>query len=426
MNNEIRNVTIITIGSLGDFIPYFALAKEFKRKGYTVTLASHEKYRQRTESEGLLFKPIKLNPEEMIRDAMSKLMLANEQNTLIFVTEMARVLFPFVESLIEDVEKAVKGSDVLLYSALVLGAPDAAQKYGVKAYAALLQPLTPTNEIHSSFSKDVLFGKLLYNKFSYHAAWLMFWIIFKDIVNNIRENRYELKRIKTLTPYLWHKKMGIRYIYGFSKYILQRPKDWDSSNYVTGFWFNDEAENFPEKKSFEEFINDSQEKPIYIGFGSMSIANEDKIEKIVNSVLRDTSERIVLFTGGTELKIDNDRVFSCDYMPHNIVFPKVKAVMHHGGSGTTSIALRNGIYQIIMPIFADQFLWGEQVFKHGFGLKPMPFFKTKIEKIVQNLKNMKIDESGKILRECSDNIKSENGTLRVVDIVEKTFHRKVL
>jgi len=267
MNKEICRITIITIGSLGDFIPYFALAKEFKKKGYIVTLASHERYRLRTENAGLLFKPIRLNPEEMIKDAMSNLMLANEQNTLIFVTEMARVLFPFVEKLIEDVEDAVKGADVLLYSALVLGAPDAAQKYGVKAYAALLQPLTPTSEIHSSFSKDVPFGKVLYNKLSYHAAWIIFWVIFKDIVNNIRENKYELKRIKTLTPYLWHKKMGIRYIYGFSRYILSKPKDWDSSNYVTGFWFNDEVEEFPKSELFNKFINDSNVEKVLLPAG---------------------------------------------------------------------------------------------------------------------------------------------------------------
>ena len=57
-----------------------------------------------------------------------------------------------------------------------------------------------------------------------------------------------------------------------------------------------------------------------------------------------------------------------DEEPHDLLFPQVSAVIHHGGAGTVATAARAGVPQIVLPQAADQFLWRSQVV--GLGLGP--------------------------------------------------------
>jgi UDP:flavonoid glycosyltransferase YjiC (YdhE family) len=57
---------------------------------------------------------------------------------------------------------------------------------------------------------------------------------------------------------------------------------------------------------------------------------------------------------------------SCEE-PHGVLFPRVRAVIHHGGAGTVATAARAGVPQIVLPQAADQFLWRGQVVRLGLG-----------------------------------------------------------
>ena len=43
-----------------------------------------------------------------------------------------------------------------------------------------------------------------------------------------------------------------------------------------------------------------------------------------------------------------------DFAPHEVVLPKVRALVTHGGWGTVSRALRLGVPMVIIPLFGDQ------------------------------------------------------------------------
>ena len=49
--------------------------------------------------------------------------------------------------------------------------------------------------------------------------------------------------------------------------------------------------------------------------------------------------------------------------------PKVDAVVHHGGAGTTAAGLRFGKPTMIVPFFGDQPFWSAMVAKAGAGAK---------------------------------------------------------
>ena len=58
-------------------------------------------------------------------------------------------------------------------------------------------------------------------------------------------------------------------------------------------------------------------------------------------------------------------VLEIDQAPHDLIFPRVDAVLHHGGAGTTAAVLRAMKPSVIKPFFGDQFFWAEQVEKVG-------------------------------------------------------------
>ena len=57
--------------------------------------------------------------------------------------------------------------------------------------------------------------------------------------------------------------------------------------------------------------------------------------------------------------------FVVEKVPHDWLFPKIDAALHHGGAGTTGASLRAGIPTLIKPWFGDQFFWGARVQKLG-------------------------------------------------------------
>lgn len=76
-----------------------------------------------------------------------------------------------------------------------------------------------------------------------------------------------------------------------------------------------------------------------------------------------------------------ETILCIDAVPHDWLFPRVSAVVHHGGSGTTATGLRYGKPTVVVPFFADQPFWGGQVHRLGAGPKPIPFAKLNIERL---------------------------------------------
>jgi UDP:flavonoid glycosyltransferase YjiC (YdhE family) len=64
-------------------------------------------------------------------------------------------------------------------------------------------------------------------------------------------------------------------------------------------------------------------------------------------------------------------VFILDSAPHAWLFPRMAAVVHHGGAGTTAAALRAGVPAVIVPFIVDQPFWGARVKALGVGPDPI-------------------------------------------------------
>jgi vancomycin aglycone glucosyltransferase len=109
--------------------------------------------------------------------------------------------------------------------------------------------------------------------------------------------------------------------------------------------------------------------PIYAGFGSMPYGGRERVSRLLVQAAERAGQRIVIYRGWARIPDvgDSDGCLFVDEEPHGVLFPRVRAVIHHGGAGTVATAARAGVPQIVLPQAADQFLWRGQVVRLGLG-----------------------------------------------------------
>lgn len=127
------------------------------------------------------------------------------------------------------------------------------------------------------------------------------------------------------------------------------------------------------------------EPPVYAGFGSMGDAHPERTSRAVIEGVRAAGRRLVLSSGWAGFghaaergKLVGDDVIVVGPVSHWLLFPRVAAIVHHGGAGTTGAALRAGRPQLVVPHLFDQFQWGQWVARAGVGPEPEPLPKRRL------------------------------------------------
>lgn len=134
--------------------------------------------------------------------------------------------------------------------------------------------------------------------------------------------------------------------------------------FQTGAWVL--TDNRPLPPDVEAFL-EGGEPPIFAGFGSMPASGE--VSRVLVAAARASSRRLILSEGWANLELvehASDCLVVGD-VSHDLLFPRVAAVVHHGGAGTTAAAARAGVPQVITPMFGDQFYWSSRVAELGIG-----------------------------------------------------------
>jgi vancomycin aglycone glucosyltransferase len=132
----------------------------------------------------------------------------------------------------------------------------------------------------------------------------------------------------------------------------------------TGAWIFADSSSLPTE--VEDFLGEG-EPPIYAGFGSMPASQSTS--RTVIEAARAAGRRVILARGWADLGLTDDApdCIATGDVNHQALFPRVAAVVHHGGAGTTTAAARAGVPQVITPMFSDQFYWAERMRALGTG-----------------------------------------------------------
>ena len=117
-----------------------------------------------------------------------------------------------------------------------------------------------------------------------------------------------------------------------------------------------------------------------------------------------------------------ENVFVVDSAPHSWLFPRMAAVVHHGGAGTTAEGLRAGVPTVIVPFVFDQPFWGARIKAMGLGPEPIPKKKLTADRLASAIRKA-VTDSGMRQRasSCGAAIRAENGVSNAVELVKQYF-----
>ena len=109
--------------------------------------------------------------------------------------------------------------------------------------------------------------------------------------------------------------------------------------------------------------------PIYFGFGSTPIQSPSDTIGMITAACTELGERALIYSGesGSNCIAHSDQVKLVGPTNYAAVFPICRAVVHHGGAGTTAAALRAGIPMVVLWDVADQPIWAAQVIRMKVG-----------------------------------------------------------
>ncbi len=188
---------------------------------------------------------------------------------------------------------------------------------------------------------------------------------------------------------------------------------------MTGYWFLDAAADWTPPAALMKFLN-SGKPPVYIGFGSMGSRKPAATAALVLAALDRSGQRGILLSGWGGLSQANlpDTVLMVESIPHSWLFPRMAAVVHHGGAGTTAAGLRAGVPSIVIPFFGDQLFWGQRVAKLGVGTAPIPRKQLTVELLAQAIDRAVTDPV--MIRQAANlgaKIQAEDGIAHAVAVI---------
>jgi sterol 3beta-glucosyltransferase len=161
--------------------------------------------------------------------------------------------------------------------------------------------------------------------------------------------------------------------------------------------------------------------PVYVGFGSMVNRNPQRLAMLVVAALQQAKVRGIVATGWGGLQADKlpDTIFKLEQAPHDWLFPRMAAVVHHGGAGTTAAGLRAGKPTLICPFMGDQPFWGSRVQALGVGPAAIPQKKLSAASLAEALRTVTSDGAmGEKARQLGEQIRQEDGVANAIALLE--------
>lgn len=419
-----KPITLLTSGTRGDVQPYLALGLGLQAAGYRVVVATHANFRALVESRGLPFVMVEGSPNDLLArgDGQSALTfdgnwLRSARATLKFLRE-ARPLF---ESMLVSAWEACRDAGALIVGLATTWGDHIAQALGVPCVWGLSQPFSRTRAFPSAFQPFTFSLGYAYNWLTHLALEQLMWQPWRAVINRWRRRTLGLPGVAFTGPYPELYSRPTPFVYGFSPLVVPRPADWPASCVVTGYWFLDPLPEWSPPADLLRFL-DAGSPPIYIGFGSMGLRRPRAALAAIAHATEAARLRAVISLDSAsagDLSLP-PHVLPITDIPHDWLFPRMAAVVHHGGAGTTAAGLRAGAPTVIAPVGVDQFFWGARVAALGVGPRPIPQRALTAEKLAEALLRATQDEGMKTrARALGQGLAAEDGVARAVEVIRK-------
>ncbi|MBT4408362.1 MAG: glycosyltransferase family 1 protein [Bacteroidetes bacterium] len=411
-------IILTSIGTQGDIEPFLAIGKILKEKGHHVICAFSEKFRELTESCDIEFASLGRKNDDS---------LENDATRTVIGGSGIKKLFAYIKLMrLAQSQKVPQEKELKLYELVKQEKPDRIVYHSKNVYPLIWEYknrgktifVCPFAYFHYIKGHTFFFGKNygeLFNKLTFKLSDFGVvtatmaakkWLQIKDITT-----RRELKNII-------HSR---KFIYTISPSVFPRPGYWESNIKVLGHQELKRKTDWKPEKKLTEFI-EKHEKILFITFGSMPNPEPKQKTKIILEILERNKIPAIINTASGGLvkpdKFNSELIYFVSQISYYWIFPKMYAVIQHGGAGTTHLAIKYACATMIIPHFMDQFVWDRITFDLGVGPKGV-----KISKITNKNLEPKVLEllNNKSFKEKSAKIANQMKKEDFKDEVYKTI-----
>ena len=362
---------ILCLGTYGDVAPYVALGAKLKANGHEITIAAHEKARSLCQRFLLNFSPIggdmsvEATPEES-----RMLFEAKGIWKIISFFKLTMLMKRVLGVQLRDCLAVAKGADCLIYHPATFAGPHLAERFQIPAIRMNLQPEHPTKEHPSCLVPMPKWLGWLGKWLGHFSSQQFLWQVFRGEINRWRWEALGLANSPFWKPTNYSR---IYNLVAFSSVLIPRPTDWHPSVKMSGFCRLKEADTWTPPPELTRFLQEG-EAPLYLGFGSLSDTFDSPIIRAMIEVLQEKKVRAIIPKNlpGLETISLPSHILPIGYTPHDFLFPRMSALIHHGGVGTLAAGLYAGKKTLVIPCIVDQFFWGDKVAEWGVGPAPIP------------------------------------------------------
>lgn len=365
-------LVLLALGSRGDVEPMAALAGALVDAGVETRVVALAEYAPLVDGLGASFVPIEArlpDPVEEVATLTGRLVHAGPTGQAIVLRNWLRRIAPRV---VDAVLGGVRPGDPIVTGVLtrelsLLLTREAGARMATVVHTGLL----PTVHRQSYQLPQYYSGWAPYDRWGSGFGWVLASTLGGSLARVARRRlgARDPRGRRLVTD------LADRYpiVVAASPVLVPPASDWPPMAAQTSHLVGPPAAVDPPAELAAFLGEDEHPRPVYVGFGSMTgSVGSSTLDPVVEAARR-TGRRLVtpVLTGMTPGPVD-DLVLAVPAVPHDWLFPKVAAVVHHGGAGTTYRGLRSGVPSAGVPFGVDQPYHAGRLTALGVGPAPLP------------------------------------------------------
>lgn len=368
-------VVLIAVGTHGSFNPFVAVAKDLLALGLDAVIAAPEACRALCERERVPFRPVRPSMEQIVADtglneeAVTRAMFSSWK----FVLQ--KVVVPYAHETFEDLAGILNGADLAITSNASILGRIAAEAAHVKHMSILLQPMALSSEWDPP-----VFGSLAFLPSLRHrlGRWSVrpFIGLIESASQRILAPMSKLRALAGAPTFTGNEAregpLSSEAVFAlYSPAWAPLPQSAPSHVIAAGFSYYDGGRTMCLGNGPLQAFLDSGDAPLVFTLGTFAVYAEDGFFERSAEAVRRLGCRAVFLVGHGQAekygKLGGVGTFVSEYVPHSSLFPKARAVIHHGGVGTIAQAMRAGAPQLVCPRYGDQFDNAARICRVGLG-----------------------------------------------------------
>ncbi|MEU4160442.1 glycosyltransferase [Actinoplanes sp. NPDC026670] len=414
-------ILVLTLGTRGDVQPFVALAVELRERGHDTVVAAPARFADLFADRGLAFAVIDDGPLRVLdTSAVGDVATGGLRAKVALMRQMPAMFTRVLDDCWQVASTGPgAGADVIVHNGQVIAGQHVAELLGIPAVLALPMPMyVPTRAFPWPGQEFPARLPAALNRVTYtgmKAPTLMF----ARTVDSWRDRLGLPRRRGRHDPLLRPEGGPVPVLHAISPAVVPRPADWPPSAHVTGYWFTPPSASVLPAELCEP--DDDGEPLVYVGFGSMAGPDPTAMTEVVVQALRTAGVRGVLAGGWGGLReVPPPDAWLTGDVPHDLLFPRVSAIVHHGGAGTTAAAIRAGRPQVVCPFVGDQPFWGRRMRQLGVAPDPLDLRRLDVPRLAAAIRRAVGDPAmAASARRLGEQVRSEDGAAVAARILEQ-------